>query len=335
MIEIFFGLAIYVCFGLICFQGGEISNCIYNREDVLQRLNNLRGVMAIEIVIGHIVKNNNLILYPFNKFMIIAVAFFFFVSAFGMTVSYEKEKQYLRKFHLKILYFLSLIFIFFIYNMLVGSLVPRTLEDFPLMGPFGRNIFGYTNWYMWELLIFYILFWIIYAIKAEYADAIIAVITILGAMIVFKIGSYECWYASAFAFPFGLIFGKRYNKLIHFLNSMLGRVATVVLVTLGLCSLLLPGNSLIGMVYLRNVIGIAVIILLIYMCGHFRLGNNISRKLGKYSTEIYLSQFIYLTMAEMYQWDYKVQLIFMLVMVLLTSWILHPLIGRIRNLIKG
>ena len=334
MIEIFFGSIIIVCFGLICFKGGELSDCIYEREEILQRLNNLRGVMAIEIVIGHVVRDNNLMLYPFNKFMIISVSFFFFLSAFGMAVSFEKKKDYLKRFYLKILYLLSLILIFFIYNMLVGTLFPATLESFPLSKPFGRNIFGYTNWYMWELLIFYILFWIAYTVKAKYTEVVLVVITVLGSMIVFKAGLYECWYASSFAFPFGLLFGKHYNKLMCFLNSVYGRVATTILTILGLCSLLLPGSSLIGMVYLRNAIDMAVIILLIYISGHFKLGNNISRILGKYSTEIYLSQFIYLAIADEYNWDYKVQLIFVLALVMITSYALHPLIGRVRNLIR-
>lgn len=47
------------------------------RNDLLKRLNSMRGIFAIEIVIGHVIRYENTILYPLGKFMIISVAFSF------------------------------------------------------------------------------------------------------------------------------------------------------------------------------------------------------------------------------------------------------------------
>lgn len=333
MAEIFYGLIVIVCYGLLCLKNTEASRCIYDREEVLQRLNSLRGMLAVEIVIGHVVIHNNLILFPFHKFMIISVSFFFFVSAFGMSVSYENKKGYLKNFYLKPLYLLALIVVFYLYNIVIGFFFPKVMDAFGF-SQFGRNILGITNWYMWELLIFYLLFWIAYAVSEKYAAAAITTITITGAIIAFQYGASECWYASAFAFPLGLIVGKYYHKFIRLLNSPAGGGCTLILIILGFGRLLLPNDSIIGMLFLRNVIGIGVIFLLIYISGYFRLGNRMSQMLCKYSTEIYLSQFIYLAMANVYIRDYKVRLVFVLCMTLLTAWLLHPLTGKIRMVMR-
>lgn len=57
-------------------------------------MNALRGIFAIEIVIGHVVRYENTWLYPFGKFMIISVAFFFFVSAFGMVSPIRNREMF-------------------------------------------------------------------------------------------------------------------------------------------------------------------------------------------------------------------------------------------------
>ncbi|MDD6072586.1 MAG: hypothetical protein PUC12_17515 [Clostridiales bacterium] len=79
---------VYVVFILLLFAGvifcGVKPLPALDGQEACQRLNNLRGIFAMEIVVGHVIRDDRTLLYPMGKFMIISVAFFFFVSAFGL-----------------------------------------------------------------------------------------------------------------------------------------------------------------------------------------------------------------------------------------------------------
>lgn len=87
MMDIIFSLFILAIFLVIIFYNTRRAP-VTGRDDLLKRLNGMRGIFAIEIVIGHVIRYEDTILYPLGKFMIISVAFFFFVSAFGMVKAF-------------------------------------------------------------------------------------------------------------------------------------------------------------------------------------------------------------------------------------------------------
>ena len=90
------------------------------QKEVLKRLNKLRGVFAIEIIIGHVFRHQITILYPFGKFMIISAAFFFFISAFGMVYSNRHKSGYLEGMSFllqKPFYILLISVLFFLVNI--------------------------------------------------------------------------------------------------------------------------------------------------------------------------------------------------------------------------
>ena len=66
---------------------------------------------------------------------------------------------------------------------------------------------------------------------------------------------------------------------MKYLNSFKGYVTTLVLVILGLGSQWLGEESLVGMVWLRNTICIAGILILVYVCQNFKISNNIFLKI--------------------------------------------------------
>lgn len=81
MADIIFSIFILAIFYFIIFYNTKRSP-VSGRDDLLKRLNSMRGIFAVEIVIGHVVRYENTILYPLGKFMIISVAFFFFCFSF-------------------------------------------------------------------------------------------------------------------------------------------------------------------------------------------------------------------------------------------------------------
>ena len=157
-----------------------------------------------------------------------------------------------------------------------------------------RGFFTSTNWYIWELLFFYLLFFLIYRYIPKYRVSIIGVLTLLFATGGFAIGLPQHYYCSAMAFPAGLY------------------------------SLFLGEDSLLGMVYLRNLICLAFLLLLTYFISYFEVSNKILTYLGKYSTEIYLYQFVFLLLTEG-QLAYQVRIPVVVAFSFLSALVLHPL----------
>lgn len=134
MYSFIFSLCILFFFMILVFWNFKRhSDHDLSRESYLQNLNNLRGFFALEIVIGHVIRYEQTILYPMGKFMICSVAFFFFVSAFGMAVSYEKKENYLNlNFILsKPVYLLALSILIFVFNLTVDTICPNDLSYYP------------------------------------------------------------------------------------------------------------------------------------------------------------------------------------------------------------
>lgn len=297
------------------------------KSDFLFRLNGLRGIFAIEIVIGHVVRYEKTILYPFGKMMIISVAFFFFISAFGMAVSFQEKENYLKGFLLqKLSYLLVLALIAFGHNVLIDWICPK---DLSLCFRGGNLVFWFasrTNWYLRELALFYILFYFVYKYMKKGRVLIITGITLIFASIVFKCGWITGWYASAMAFPLGLAFGEYFASICSFLHSVWGKMTTMILTLTGVIILWFSENSLIGMVYMKNLMCIAGILILLYFINYFSIGNSVNRFLNKYATEIYLFQFAYYYMAGAYGWSYWISLLFVIPVTVFVAVLMHPVI---------
>ncbi len=302
---------------------------------ILQRFNNLRGFFAIEIIIGHVVRYEKTILYALGKFMIISVAFFFFVSAWGLSYSFRVKDNYLKGFlRTKCCYLLGLIIVAYGFNVVVSLLVPVQTGYYMGINSIVPFFLQGTNWYLWVLLFFYILFYLVFRYFQRnrwlYFFVIVAVLTAL----LFRAGWPQGWYASAFAFPFGLFYEEYYEKCNKLLYSKKGGALTLLLILLGISSQLLGQDSLIGMVYLRNIMCIAGLIILIYVLHIFDFNNRGLQVLTEYSTELYLFQFIYLRISEASQWDYKFRMLFVITLTAVTAFFMHMVINRARVYLK-
>ena len=183
-----------------------ISDHIYNK-----RIQSLRGVMAVVVLLSHIWYYSQVIfLVPFNKIVTIAVAFFFFCSGWGMSLSAEKDPRYGRKImrkKLPQLLFLGLL------GYLLGTLIEAVLplaihRPVPRMYlPFGvRRLVLSMNWYVYELAAFYCLFFAALKLfaRAMHRTLFVAVISIAAFFVLYRIGAVEAWYNSLCGFPLGM-----------------------------------------------------------------------------------------------------------------------------------
>ena len=102
----------------------------------------------------------------------------------------------------------------------------------------------------------------------------------------------------------------------------------------GLSSLAFGPDSVIGMVVLRNLMCLSGLILLTYFLAYFTPDNFFLRILGKYSTEIYLYQFVFLQLTgEILPWPVRIPVVFALTF--LSALLLSPLNRLVRRALTG
>lgn len=335
MLDFLYSGITILLFVIMLMAGFKKSNNEITPLVIIQRYNNLRGIFAIQIVVGHVIRYDNTLLYPFGKMMIVSVAFFFFVSSFGMVQSYYKKKNYLKGFLLsKCGYILILASAAYLFDIIISIIAFGKCGSLTSLKCFVINFFKCTNWYIWEIMIFYILFFVIFKYVKKYRSILFFTITILAVTFLFESGFSEMYYASSLGFPLGILAGEHFNGFCNFVYSFKGKITAAILTVLGLCSLIPGQNGLIGMVYMRNMICIAGLLILMYIFRSFEFNNRFLQITGKYSMEIYLFQFTWLWISESTGWDYKARIPLVLTITLITAYFMHFAFIPIQNMRK-
>lgn len=319
---------VIAAFMLILFPGTEKVKT-QGKQELLGRYNMLRGIFALEIIVGHVIRFERTPLYLLGKVMIISVAFFLFVSGWGITISYHTKKNYLDGFlGKKCGYLFILAVITYAFRWVVTYFILHiNMIDKNLLYDFIQK----TNWYIWELILFYAIFWVIY--KYIKRGRVLTIMGITSALIVFffKQNMLQGYYSSGLAFPLGILFGEYYENMAKWLNSRKGVVVTVLLSLLGICSLLLDENSLLGMVFLRNVMCIAAMLILFYILSYVRFSNRALKWCGEISTELYLFQFVWLNVYGALLEDWKIKLGLVVISTLGTAIVMHWVLKPVKK----
>lgn len=327
---ILFDFIVYDVFACLCLVGMRKSSGT-REQDYLWRLNALRGIFAVEIVIGHAVRYADSYLWPFGRFMLISVGFFFFVSAFGMVHSYHSNPNYLNGFcKRKIGYLFGITLFVFAFNFIVDLLIPADAGYVSSLKEIPMQYLKKTNWYMFEQMAFYALFYVAYRYGKRGQIAFIAAVTFVFCMVAYVMGWDQEWYASSWLFALGLVFGEYYEQIMHVVRRPWMWGISLSLAAVGMSSLLV-GESMLSMVYLRNIMCVAAVLILIQILGYIQVQNSVVVWLGRYSAEVYLFQFLYLRITEAVKFDYKVGILFIVSLTLITAFCAHPIFGWIRR----
>lgn len=147
-------------------------------------------------------------------------------------------------------------------------------------------------------------------------------------------GFKEGWWASAYAFPFGLIVGEHFDAAKKFLFSRKGILTLIILCLFSLSCLFIPTGNIASDVFMRNSICLASIMVLLYICSFLKLGDHpAAHYLNKYSTEIYLAQFIWLNVTTSYGLNYMVRMPIVLIATFISAMLLHPTVLFIKKML--
>ncbi len=308
---------------------------IENNDELYHSLNSLRGLFALEIVLGHCVRYEQCILTPLGNFMLLGVGFFFFISGYGLTRSFHIKPGYMDTFIRHRIGKLFLIAIGAVtVNTVIAYLSPietdfRSIPSSALS--FVRAIYLRNNWYIWELMILYFVFYLVFKyLKKNHIAAVCILIVAICAML-YTGGYTRCWFASIFCFPAGILFYENIDRLTEFIRSLKGIITTVSVLFVGLILSLIDYPLITGlpfetteMIYSlgNNIMCIGFMLLLITGLTYFKPGNIILSFFNSIATELFLFQFVFLAMAESLELNYYLKIIFVLTADIILSLII-------------
>jgi peptidoglycan/LPS O-acetylase OafA/YrhL len=230
----------------------------------------------------------------------VSVCFFFIVSGWSLTYNFYNKKDYLRGFlkskALKLVMF-----------ALVCEVVGRVLRVVFLNDGFTIDISLITswNWYIYETVVYYIAFYVVYKSFYDKSERVIlmGVISLLVSVFTWYMSnSFDTFWTHAFHFSslcfwFGIILHEYYNQLVKFISHKF--LSTLCLLVCGLAScvcLKMPQGDFFGGIFLHNLVGICVMYV-VAIWAHYIDYTKLPLVgfLTKYSAEIYLYQFMMLT----------------------------------------
>lgn len=126
----------------------------------IQRMNYMRGLFALLIVLGHCSMHFEKEILPLliiHKFNMVSVCFFFIISGWSLTYNFYNKKNYLGSFLKNKV--LKLI-IFAVVCQIVGKLSNWLVLHKPVS--VGVELITGWNWYIYEIVAYYIAFFFIY-----------------------------------------------------------------------------------------------------------------------------------------------------------------------------
>ena len=266
----------------------------------------LKGFSAIMIIISHIIDKK----YPFYlqglKYGAIWVSFFFFLSGYGLIISYKNKKDYLNGFisnkivKLYIPFVIAELF-YIIANIVIFSKQYSVIDV--LLGIIGIKLINTSLWFMQNLFIFYFLFYIIY--KSNINKKTIIMVSIVAIYIVIAIafdktiGINTWWYLSTPCFILGLLIGENKESLTSHLKD---KRITLLMASFLLLSIILfyyltkasyhGSNSIISnnnyyIILLEMIISPFFVISVVFLSIRFSIKCNIMYRIGIISMELY------------------------------------------------
>lgn len=257
----------------------------------------LRGISAVEIMLGHTgLATGSIILFPNRKAGILFVGIFFILSGYGVAYSVEHKEGYMKHF----LPCRALKILLPAYTVKIAALIIENVMFGVGGGIRLGSFFTELDWYIWEQLLLYFVYWLAYKLFPLYVELIVGVFSVLFIILAYVSGMDNPWYGSSLCFALGLYY-YRYEKQKSGENSS-GRTRVceglkyyILLIMLlfitGISIILffiLGNDSVIGNPIARNMASVSFGIAVIMLLYKVKIGNRVSCLLGRCSYEIFL-----------------------------------------------
>lgn len=270
----------------------------------VDNMQSIRGMLAVLIVIHHFsgMIEEKSMFFLFNHIGYLVVALFLFLSGYGLAYGVQNKPGYISgvKFlytripKLVIPYWVAVI-IYAVGYFASGEQI--TLKAILLSFVSFKNIVG-SSWYIFESIVLYIIFFLSFKIK----NRKIALSVLFALVAVCAIGFYfsdsfsDVWYRSIFAFPLGVFYSLKKDKIESILLKR--SVIRYIVLILFLIVLLISRYAcvLFDLKYLQVLFDITssamFALVAVIMLRKIKLGNKALSFLGNISFEIYLVHFL-------------------------------------------
>ncbi len=267
----------------------QIEHSLEEKE-IFLRSNRFRGLLAIVVMLSHIWGYTGLIfLVPFNKVVTIAVFIFFLLSGYGMMRSAQKKDRYTRGIFLQKIPFLLFMALTSYLISLAMQFFTHVTNDYGLdLIPVGiKGFFLSTNWYVYELIGFYLLFAISGLLKKPvYRVVFVFICSIIGFVVLFNSGLVEAYYNSIFGFSAGMLLGIcDYTKILE--EKKHGYIIGIIILLVAFALMFVLNKDTIVFALVRNVAAVGAVIILLYLCTYLNLSARVNECFCRLSPEIY------------------------------------------------
>ena len=290
----------------------------------------LRGICCVIVVIVHIPKlHGNIIQDAIGSFAYVCVTIFFMLSAYGLKYSLKNKKNYLKNFIRN--RFLVIYIPYIMANIL--EQVINFKNGFDFWKIIGINKISFVG----ELIIFYLLFYIIYRNiknqkKADYL-MIISTFVISIVTYIFKFG----WYVECLGFAYGIIYfdlEKKINKSIT--EKYWFKLIMSLLLSLVAGIIYLRVKNILIVNYLSKImLGIIIIILVYSIMKKIKICNKFIYFLGNISYEIFLLHNIIIQLFINLDVPSGIYIMIVLTTTIICSYFMNFVDKKITELIRG
>lgn len=258
------------------------KECFCEQPCSLTNIVPLRGILAVEIVLGHTYGhlNNNTLLYFNNRIGVWVVGIFFFLSGYGLNYSFHRKKEYLKGFIKKrIGRILFPVVVVYLINCFLGI-----CDNF--------LVYLFQDWFVTEVILIYCIWYLLYKYLPEkYAVGILTILifalNILGSY--YDIGSR--WYGSTACFVLGIVFEKNESIILSYCRENYSKALgiSIILFILGGGLFILSENDWLASMTMINITCILLCIIVWLFLMKFVIGNVLTKFWGCISWQIYVS----------------------------------------------
>lgn len=291
-----------------------------------------RGILALLVILGHldtVVSSQTKILMPLHM-ATPAVAVFFFMSGYGLMLSYTKKgEQYLSGFVTK-----SVI------KLLIPLVLTSCLYQFTLLLKgdfnFSRIIEQYIDgsetalvhsWYVYALFLFYILYYLVFQfVKKGKCLCMFGLMTIYYIITRYCFGWDFFWWRTCMAFPMGLLYSQYEKQIQKHIKAKF-----VILIIFGLLVIKFFSSKYTLFFAELPYIFLGPLVAILLCRIPLPTESKILNFLGTLSFEIYLTHGAF---EQLLKNAFDSPYLYILVVVastILTSWLLHNVYSRITS----
>ena len=302
----------------------------------------MRGFWCMVIILVHVpTMYQNRIQDMIGSFAYIGVTFFFMTSAYGLTLSQDRNpegiKQFWRKRLPKILIVPALVMLVFI--------VINYLIFHDLLCIFG--VFNSCLWAIW-LLGCYLAFWLsnmVFRKTKTLWKVLTCVLVATGSLVMYflqkkGIVTVTTWAPECFGFIWGILLASIKMQFVENVKNrwiLKWSFVAVIAAIIGITYLKFKHVQFTGDYELKIILGLAILLFTLVANVRIRLGNSINMFLGEISFEIYLIHSeMFIILSRMHRWSSSGKIILVDIGVsVFVAFVVHAISEKLIEIVKN